>query len=149
MIGLVQRVGRCSVSVEGREVSSIGRGLLILLGVHREDTDRDLDVLARKCIGLRIFPDDEGKMNRSVTDCGGEILVVSQFTLFGDVRRGLRPYFGEAALPEKANDYYERFMRMLSGSGITVKGGVFGAHMLVDLLNDGPVTVSIDTREAL
>jgi len=149
LIGLIQRVGRCSVSVENREISSIGHGLLIFLGVHSDDTERDIGLLSRKCIGLRIFPDEKGKMNRSVLDCGGEIMVVSQFTLFGDVRRGMRPYFGEAALPEKANDYYERFMGLLAESGIGVKGGVFGAHMLVDIHNDGPVTISINTREIL
>lgn len=147
MIGLVQRVDRCSVTVDGEQVSSIGRGLLILLGVHRDDDERDLELLARKCIGLRVFPDEEYKMNRSITDIGGEVLVVSQFTLFGDVRRGLRPYFGDAAQPDKANDYYERFMKMIAGSGIAVHGGVFGAHMQVELLNDGPVTISINTRE--
>ncbi len=147
MIGLIQRVGRCSVSVDSREVASIGRGILIFLGVHCEDTDRDLELLSRKCAGLRIFPDEEGKMNRSVLESGGEIMVVSQFTLFGDIRRGLRPYFGEAAPPDKANDYYERFIGLLSESGILVKGGVFGAHMLVDILNDGPVTISINTRD--
>ncbi len=147
MIGLVQRVDGCSVTVEGKRISSIGRGLLILLGVHREDDARDIDLLARKCIGLRIFPDEEYKMNRSVTDIGGEILVVSQFTLFGDVRRGLRPYFGEAAPPEKANEYYECFMSTLAKSGIPVQGGVFGAHMRVELINDGPVTIAINTRE--
>jgi D-aminoacyl-tRNA deacylase len=147
MIGLIQRVGWCSVSVGSREVSSIGRGLLIFLGVHADDTERDLELLSRKCIGLRIFPDEEGKMNRSVLDCGGEIMVVSQFTLFGDVRRGMRPYFGEAAPPEKANDYYERFIGILSESGTGVKGGEFGAHMLVEILNDGPVTISINTRD--
>ena len=147
MIALVQRVDRCGVTVEGERISSIGRGLLILLGVHRDDDERDLELLARKCIGLRIFPDEENKMNRSITDIGGEILVVSQFTLFGDVRRGLRPYFGEAALPEKANEQYERFMKQLAKSGIPVQGGVFGAHMRVELVNDGPVTISIDTRD--
>ena len=146
MIGLVQRVEKCTVTVEGETVSSVGAGMLILLGVHQDDTERDLQFLARKCIGLRIFSDEDGKMNRSVTEIGGEILVISQFTLFGDVKRGLRPYFGEAAAPEKANDYYERFINILSESGIPVKGGVFGAHMHVDILNDGPVTISIDTR---
>jgi D-tyrosyl-tRNA(Tyr) deacylase len=134
------------VTVEGTLVSSIGRGMLILLGVHKDDTERDLELLARKCIGLRIFPDAEDRMNRSITDIKGEILVVSQFTLFGDVRRGLRPYFGDAALPDRANDYYERFMETVSRSGIPVKGGVFGAHMHVEILNDGPVTIPIDTR---
>jgi D-tyrosyl-tRNA(Tyr) deacylase len=146
MVALVQRVIRCSVTVEEAIVSSIGRGMLILLGVHKDDTERDLDLLVRKCIGLRIFPDSEDKMNRSITDIGGEILVVSQFTLFGDVRRGLRPYFGEAALPDKANDYYKRFVNAVARDGIPVKGGVFGAHMHVDILNDGPVTIPIDTR---
>jgi D-aminoacyl-tRNA deacylase len=147
MIGLVQRVDRCSVTVEGERISSIGRGLLILLGVHRDDDERDLELLTRKCIGLRVFPDEEYKMNRSITDIGGEILVVSQFTLFGDVRRGLRPYFGDAAQPDKADEYYERFMKMINASGIPVQGGVFGAHMRVELVNDGPVTISINTRE--
>jgi len=146
MIGLVQRVSGCTVSVEDGVVSSIGRGMLILLGVHRDDTDEDLALLARKCIGLRIFSDDEGKMNLSLGDVGGEIMVVSQFTLFGDVRRGMRPFFGEAALPEKADALYERFIDTLARTGITVKGGVFGARMQVNILNDGPVTLSIDTR---
>jgi D-tyrosyl-tRNA(Tyr) deacylase len=146
MIGLVQRVSECRVSVDGRLVSSIDRGLLILLGVHRDDGERDLELLARKCLGLRIFSDDRGKMNLSIGEVGGEIMVVSQFTLFGDVRRGLRPFFGEAALPDKANEYYEKFMGMLSRSGIPVKGGVFGAHMHVEIHNDGPVTLSINTR---
>jgi len=147
MIGLIQRVEKCSVAVDGETVSSIGHGLLILLGVHSDDTDKDLELLARKCIGLRVFSDDEGKMNRSVVDIGGEILVISQFTLFGDVKRGLRPYFGDAAEPEKANGYYERFIDILSAGDVTVKGGVFGAHMHVDILNDGPVTISLNTRE--
>ncbi len=149
MMGLVQRVDRASVTVDGSVVSSIGRGMLILLGVHREDTERDLELLSRKCTGLRIFPDEEDRMNRSILDIGGEILVVSQFTLFGDVRRGLRPYFGDAALPEKADEFYRQFMELLARSGIPVRGGVFGAHMHVDLLNDGPVTIPIDTRTML
>ena len=147
MIGLVQRVGRCAVTVENQTIASIGRGLLIMLGVHNEDYEKDLEVLARKCLGLRIFPDEQGKMNLSVTDVKGEIIVVSQFTLFGDVRRGLRPYFGDAASPEKANDYYEKFIAVLEKSGLNVQGGVFRAHMHVDILNDGPVTISINTRE--
>ncbi len=143
----MQRVNRCSVTVDDEIISSIESGLLILLGVHADDTKADLELLARKCLGLRIFEDDQGKMNRSVTDMDGDILVVSQFTLFGDVRRGLRPYFGEAAHPEKANDYYERFMALLRESGRTVRGGVFGAHMHLDILNDGPVTIPIDTKD--
>ncbi len=147
MIGLVQRVERCAVIVENQTVASIGRGLLILLGVHHVDNEKDIELLTRKCLGLRIFPDEQGRMNLSVSDINGEIIVVSQFTLFGDVRRGLRPYYGEAALPEKANDYYEKFITALEESGISIKGGVFGAHMRVDLVNDGPVTISINTRE--
>ena len=147
MIGLIQRVEKCSVSVDNKIISSIGEGLLILLGVHCDDTEKDLLLLARKCIGLRIFSDNDGKMNLAVTDIKGEILVVSQFTLFGEVKRGLRPYFGEAAEPDKAEKYYEKFMAVLAESGIPVKGGVFGAHMHLDILNDGPVTVSINTRD--
>ncbi len=147
MIGLVQRVERCAVIVENQTVASIGLGLLILLGVHHEDNEKDIELLARKCLGLRIFPDEQGRMNLSVSDINGEIIVVSQFTLFGDVRRGLRPYYGEAALPDKANDYYEKFITALEESGISIKGGVFGAHMRVDLVNDGPVTIPINTRE--
>lgn len=147
MIGLVQRVDRCGVTVGDKVISSTGRGLLVLLGVHQDDDERDMELLVRKCVGLRIFPDEEDRMNRSVADIGGEIMVVSQFTLFGDVRRGMRPYFGEAALPEKANDYYEKFMALISENGIPVSGGVFGAYMHVEILNDGPVTIFIDTRE--
>ena len=147
MIGLVQRVGRCTVTVENQTLASIGRGLLIMLGVHNEDDEKDLEILTRKCLGLRIFSDEEGKMNLSVIDVKGEIIVVSKFTLFGDVSRGLRPYFGDAAPPEKANDYYEKFIAVLKKSGLNIQGGVFGANMRVDILNDGPVTISINTRE--
>ena len=147
MVGLVQRVERCSVAVDGREVSSIDRGLLILLGVHRDDGEKELNLLVRKCLGLRIFPDENDRMNLSVKDVRGSILVVSQFTLFGDVRRGLRPFFGNAAEPEKAIDYYERFMAMIAEDGVAVRGGVFGAHMRVDIINDGPVTIILDTGD--
>lgn len=149
LIGLVQRVNKCSVTVEEKIISSIGKGLLILLGIHNDDTEKDIELLSRKCIGLRIFEDEQGKMNHSVTGIAGEILVVSQFTLFGDVRRGLRPYFGEAALPDKANDYYEKFISLLEKGGISVKRGIFGAHMHLDILNDGPVTISINTKDIL
>jgi len=143
---VVQRVSSARVEVDGEVTGAIGRGLLVLLGVGQGDTDKQAAWLAEKITGLRIFEDDEGKMNRSVTDVGGEVLVISQFTLFGDVRRGMRPYFGEAAVPEKGNDFYERFIRLLEENDVPVKAGVFGAHMLVDILNDGPVTVSLDTR---
>ena len=121
--------------------------MLIMLGVHKDDTDHDLNLVVRKCAGLRIFPDNEGKMNRSVADIAGEIIVVSQFTLFGDIRRGLRPYFGEAAEPAKAESVYESFMAALRDIGIPVKGGVFGAAMEVELVNEGPVTIRIDSKE--
>jgi D-aminoacyl-tRNA deacylase len=120
--------------------------MLILLGVHRSDTGADTALLARKCAGLRIFPDSRGRMNRSVIESGGEVLVVSQFTLFGDVRRGLRPYFGEAAEPQHANKLYEEFMGALEQAELSVQGGVFGASMQVELVNDGPVSIWIDTR---
>ncbi len=145
MKAVVQRVDHCSVEVDSQTVSAIGRGLLILLGVAQGDDENDLRLLVRKCAGLRIFPDDEGRMNRSVLDVGGEILVVSQFTLFGDVKRGLRPYFGDAAEPETADSLYKDFMDSLAAEGLTVKGGSFGAHMHVSLLNDGPVTIILDT----
>ena len=147
MIGLVQRVKRCSVTVDDQKVSSIGHGLLIFLAVHYEDSEDDLKLLARKCLGLRVFSDKENKMNLSVNDVKGEILVISQFTLLGNVKNGLRPYFGDAAPPVKATDYYERFISTLMQEGTQVKSGIFGAHMIVDILNDGPVTVIIDTRE--
>ena len=147
MIALVQRVGKCTVTVENRIVSSIKHGLLILLGVHKDDDEKDLKLLARKCLGLRIFSDEQGKMNLSVADSKGEIIVVSQFTLFGDIKRGMRPHFGDAAPPEKAQAYYEKFIALLAESDIIIKGGVFGAHMDVELINDGPVTIPIDTRE--
>ncbi len=146
MIAVVQRVSRCAVRAGGRMVSSIGPGMLILLGVHEQDTEADVALLVRKCSGLRIFPDDAGKMNRSVMDTGGAVLVVSQFTLFGDVRRGLRPFFGEAAVPERASALYERFMADLAATGIPVSGGEFGAGMAVELVNEGPVTIILDTR---
>jgi D-aminoacyl-tRNA deacylase len=147
LIALIQRVERCSITVDDKIVGKIGRGVLILLGVHAEDNEKDITFLARKCVGLRIFPDDNGKMNLSVHDIGGEIIVVSQFTLFGDVKKGMRPYFGDAAEPEKANSYYEKFISSIAESGIKVEKGVFGAHMKVDLINDGPVTISINTRD--
>lgn len=147
MVALVQRAGRAAVRVDSELVSSIGRGMLILLGVQRGDTERDLALAVRKCAGLRIFPDDAGKMNRSIADIHGEALVVSQFTLFGDVRRGLRPFFGEAADPPEAERLYEAFMAALADTGIPVRGGVFGASMQVELVNEGPVTIWIDTRE--
>ena len=136
MRAVVQRVASAAVSVEGQPVSSIGRGLLILLGVHEDDDEAAADRIADKLQALRIFEDDEGRMNLSVRDVGGEILCVSNFTVYGDSRRGNRPSFTAAARPERANELYERVLERLGAAG-----GVFGAHMLVELVNDGPVTL--------
>jgi D-tyrosyl-tRNA(Tyr) deacylase len=136
---LVQRVSSASVSVEGEEVSSIGPGLLVLLGVREGDGDEDADRLARKLLALRVFEDEEGRMNRSVEEVAGEVLCVSQFTLYGDTRKGNRPSFARAARPEEAERLYERVRAALSA-----RGGRFGARMSVALVNDGPVTVLVD-----
>jgi len=147
MIAVIQRVDNCSVTVDGATVSSIGRGLLVLLGVHRDDTEADIAVLVRKTAGLRVFSDSDDKMNLSIRDVNGSVIVVSQFTLFGDVRRGLRPYFGDAADPAVADEYYRRFMALLGEEGIDVQGGVFGAHMDVELVNNGPVTIILNSGD--
>jgi D-tyrosyl-tRNA(Tyr) deacylase len=139
MRALVQRVGRASVSVDGERISTIDKGLLVLLGVKADDTDEHADKIARKLRALRIFEDSGGKMNLSVDDVEGEILCVSQFTLYGDTRKGNRPSFVQAAAPEDAERLYERVRKLLGA-----EGGVFGAHMQIELLNDGPVTVLID-----
>lgn len=145
MIALVQRVREASVTVDGAATGSIGKGMLILLGIHQNDTERELEWTARKCANLRIFPDDDGRMNRSVIDAGGDVLVVSQFTLYGDTRKGNRPSYVEAAPPEMAEPLYERFMSELGGLiGRHVERGVFGAMMDVHLVNDGPVTLWIE-----
>jgi D-tyrosyl-tRNA(Tyr) deacylase len=136
---VVQRVTRASVTVESEQVAAIGPGLLVLLGVRRGDTEDQADRLARKLLALRIFEDDEGRMNRSVTDVGGEVLCVSQFTLYGDARKGNRPSFVDAAPSEEAEPLYARVREALSA-----KGGRFGAHMEVDLTNDGPVTIVVE-----
>jgi D-tyrosyl-tRNA(Tyr) deacylase len=136
---LVQRVSEASVTVDGEQVARIGPGMLVLLGVRNGDTEDDADRIARKVQALRIFEDDEGKMNRSVTDVGGEILCVSQFTLYGDVRKGNRPSFVEAAPPETAEPLYERVRQALGA-----RGGVFGARMQVALVNSGPVTLLVE-----
>jgi D-aminoacyl-tRNA deacylase len=136
---LVQRVSEASVSVEGEEVARIGPGLLVLVGVRRGDGATEADRLAAKLLALRVFEDDEGKMNLAVGEAGGEVLCVSQFTLYGDVRKGNRPSFVDAAPPEAAAPLYERVRETLGA-----EGGVFGARMAVSLVNDGPVTLVID-----
>ena len=140
MRALVQRVARAAVTVEGECVADIGPGLLVLLGVRNGDGEAEADKLVRKLLALRIFEDDEGRMNRSVTDAGGEILCVSQFTLYGDARKGNRPSFVAAAPPEEAEPLYERVRE-----GLGAQGGRFGARMHVELVNDGPVTLIIET----
>jgi D-aminoacyl-tRNA deacylase len=136
---LVQRVSKASVTVDGEEVARIGRGLLVLLGVRRGDGEIEADRIASKLLALRVFEDDAGKMNLSVGDVGGEILCVSQFTLYGDTRKGNRPSFVEAAPPEEAEPLYERVR-----SALGAQGGIFGARMAVSLVNDGPVTLLIE-----
>jgi D-tyrosyl-tRNA(Tyr) deacylase len=138
-------VSRAAVRVRGRTVAEIGTGLLLLVGVGREDGLGTYDRLAEKVVNLRIFPDAAGKMNRSVLDVAGEILVVPQFTLYGDVRRGRRPSFDGAAPPEIAADRVEAFARALEARGVPVRRGAFREHMEVELVNDGPVTLWIDT----
>jgi D-tyrosyl-tRNA(Tyr) deacylase len=147
MRAVVQRVTRASVTVDGRVEGSIGGGLVVLLGVASEDTRRDVDYLVDKIIGLRVFPDEQQKMNRSVLDAGGSLLVISQFTLYGDCRRGRRPSFDAAAPPELAGSLYEAFLEGVRSKGVSVANGVFQAHMQVELVNDGPVTILFDSAK--
>jgi len=146
MRAVVQRVGRASVSVEGKVIAAIGPGLLILCGVSPSDTDADRDWLARKIVSLRIFDDDAGVMNRSVRDVGGELLAVSQFTLYASTRKGARPSYSAAAPPEIAEPKFTAFVKALEREqGKRVPTGVFGAHMQIELSNDGPVTIWLDS----
>lgn len=144
---VIQRVSEASVTVGGREVSSIGPGLLVLAAFRIDDGEEELRWMARKCIELRIFEDGEGKMNRSLLDLGGELLVVSQFTLYGNCRKGRRPAYTESAPAEEAERLYERFLRILGEDYDRVAAGEFGAKMDVALVNDGPVTLVVE-REA-
>jgi D-tyrosyl-tRNA(Tyr) deacylase len=141
---VLQRVSRARVTVEGRVTGEIGRGLLLLAGFTDGDSEDALAWMADKIVGLRIFPDDEGKMNRSVQEVGGGLLVVSQFTLYGDTRKGRRPSFVDAARPEVAIPLYERFVALLRATGLSVGTGEFGAMMDVELVNDGPVTLILE-----
>ncbi len=149
MRALVQRVGEAWVVVEGAETGRIGPGILVLLGVEKGDTERDAEYLVDKCLTLRIFEDEEGRMNRSVAETGGGVLIVSQFTLCGDCRRGRRPSFAEAADLEEGRRLYEYAIGLARGRGVPVATGVFRAHMEVHLMNDGPVTLFVDSRKRL
>lgn len=145
MKALIQRVSRASVSSEGRITGEIGPGLLVFVGFGRSDTEEDLEWMSRKITGLRIFSDSNNSMNLSVSDVGGDILIVSQFTLHADSRKGRRPSFINAALPEKAELLYDLFIEIVSHSGLKLQSGVFRAMMEVSLVNDGPVTIMIDS----
>lgn len=145
MRAVVQRVAWAKVEVDGAPVGEIGPGLLVYLGVGRQDTEKDADWLCHKVTNLRIFPDEAGRMNRSVRDVAGGILLVSQFTLYGDIRRGFRPGFSDAMEPGEAERLYRYTLERLRESGLKVAAGVFGAHMAVSSLNDGPVTILLDT----
>lgn len=147
MRAVVQRVSRAEVRVGGEEVGSIGAGLALLVGVTAEDGEQDAEALARKLVGLRIFPDGAGAMNRSVEEAGGEVLVVSQFTLYADARKGRRPSFVAAAPPEQAEPLVEAVTSHIRATGIRVATGRFGEMMELDLVNDGPVTILLETRE--
>ena len=147
MRAVIQRVTESSVTVDGEPTGEIKTGLLVLLGVEKGDSETDLDYIFNKTVGLRIFEDDAEKMNLSVADIGGEVLVVSQFTLLGDVRRGKRPGFSAAADPPIAEQLYEQLVSRIRESGLTVATGRFGADMKVRLLNDGPVTILLDSRK--
>lgn len=146
---LLQRVTEATVRIDGEIVGQCGRGFLLLIGVKCGDTERDLEYLVGKCLGLRVFEDSEGKMNLGLTDIGGEILAVSQFTLYADTRHGRRPGFTQAAPPSESEPLYEKFVARLRESGLKVETGRFGADMKITLVNDGPVTIMLDSAEAI
>ena len=147
MRACIQRVSEAQVTVDGAVIGRINGGLVVLLGVGHDDGEAQLNWLAEKIVGLRIFEDDAGKMNRSLTEAGGAMLVVSQFTLYGDARKGRRPSFTDAAPPELAERLYEAFVAKVRAAGVEVATGKFREHMLVSLVNDGPVTLWIDTAD--
>jgi len=146
LIALLQRVSRSAVRVDGEEIARIGNGLNILLGILKGDGEEEIEKLHRKIVALRIFPDEQGRMNRSIEEIGGEVLVISQFTLAGNLRKGRRPSFDNAMPPGEARELYELFCRCLSAS-VPVQTGRFGAMMEVEILNDGPVTFILDSSE--
>ena len=146
MRAVVQKVSSSKVTVDEEVVGQINQGLMVLLGVTHDDTSKDVDYMVDKITNLRIFEDAQGKMNLSLKDVNGEVLAVSQFTLYGDARRGRRPSFSDAARPEVANPLYEEFVQKMKNQGINVGTGKFGAHMMVDLTNDGPVTILLESN---
>lgn len=148
MRAVVQRVSRCRVTVAGETTGEIGRGLLVLLGVGKNDAESTADYLVEKILGLRIFEDTEGKMNLSVRDAGGAVMAVSQFTLYGDVRRGKRPSFDAAARPEEARRLYEYFVEKVRAAGVRCETGRFQEMMEVELVNEGPVTILVDSERS-
>ena len=147
MIGLLQRVTEASVTVGGQVIGRIDRGLLVLVAVHRDDEERDIQRLGERILTYRVFPDAEDRMNLSVQDVGGKILLVSNFTLHGDCRKGRRPGFDAAAQPQFANQLYDKTAELISSEGITVEKGLFGEHMHVSSINDGPVTFLLDSSK--
>ena len=149
MRAVVQRVSSAQVTVAGEVVGQIERGFLVLVGITHSDGEAEAHYLARKIVGLRVFEDDGGKMNLGLTDIGGAVLAVSQFTLYGDVRKGRRPSFIDAARPEQAEPLYQRFCQLLAAEGVAVEQGVFQAHMQISLVNDGPVTIWLDTADLM
>ena len=149
MRALIQRVASASVSVDGVEVGRTGRGLVVLVGVAKDDKEEDARYLVERIINLRIFPDQNGRFDRSALDIGGEPLVISQFTLYADTRRGRRPDFTQSAQPEEAEGLYQRAIDMFKGSGLPIETGRFREHMVVDIRNDGPVTLMIDSADRL
>ncbi len=145
MLAVIQRVNKSSVSINGKNIGKIGKGLLVLLGVAGDDKKADADFMAEKIVNLRIFEDENQKMNLSLIDTKGAMLVISQFTLLGDCRKGRRPSFFRAASPDIANELYERFINQVRKKGINVETGKFGAMMDVELINDGPVTIIVES----
>ncbi len=146
MIGLLQRVSRADVAVDGETIGRIGRGLMVLVAVHRDDTEKDVERLAERLLGYRVFPDEEGRMNRSVRDIDGGLLLVPQFTLTADTKKGTRASFTKGAPPDKASQYFDRLVELCRQGLATVEAGRFGADMKVSLTNDGPVTFWLETR---
>ena len=147
MRAVIQRVSKASVKVNDKVVGEIGKGLLVLIGVGKDDNEKDISYMAEKIVNLRIFEDENGKMNKSLLDIKGEILIISQFTLYGDCRRGRRPSFTDAASPDKGKEYYEKFVKEVKKYGVNVQTGIFQAMMEVELINQGPVTILLDSKK--